>query len=131
MPPNAERRPVGGTGAQDAADVKDSVQADLDTARELAAAGIPVFVAYPDPEGKTQSGRTTGYSLPKKWQTTAANPAYVNAWRPGRALCAVMGCGLDVVDIDPRNGGDLAALNGIMPGVLGVAATPSVVSTTS
>jgi hypothetical protein len=102
-----------------------SVQRDLDIARALAAAGIPVFVAYPDPEGRTQSGRATGYSLPKEWETTTPNPAYVNAWKPGRALVAVMGCGLDLVDIDPRNGGDLAALGGIMPEVLGEAASPS------
>jgi hypothetical protein len=84
-----------------------------------------VFVAYPDPEGKTKSGRATGYSLPGGWENTAANPAYVNAWRPGRALCAVMGCGLDLVDVDPRNGGDLAALDGILPEVIGEAESPS------
>jgi len=36
-----------------------------------------------------------------------------------------MGHGLDGVDTDPRNGGDRAALNGIMPEVLATAATPS------
>jgi hypothetical protein len=97
----------------------------LDIARGLAKAGIPVFVAYPDPEGTTASGRATGYALRKGWQTTTPNPAYVNAWKPGLALCAVMGCGLDDVDVDPRNGGDLAALDGILPEVLGEAVSPS------
>jgi hypothetical protein len=125
MRPNAERRPRREGGAQDAATSASSVAEDLDIARALAAAGIPVFVAYPDPEGRTKSGRATGYSLPKEWETTTPNPAYVNAWKPGRALVAVMGCGLDLVDIDPRNGGDLATLGGIMPEVLGEAASPS------
>jgi hypothetical protein len=98
--------------------------AALDAARGLAAAGIPVFVAYPDPKGETPSGKATGYRLPKGWQNTTANPAYVNAWKPGLALCAVMGHGLDLVDVDPRNGGDAAALP-VMPVVYAEAATPS------
>ena len=106
-------------------DVTPQQQHDLDVARAMAAAGIPVFVAYPDPEGKTPSGRQSGFSLPGKWQTTSPNPRYVDAWRPGMALCAVMGCGLDLVDLDPRNGGSAASLNGLMPTVYGVAASPS------
>jgi hypothetical protein len=97
----------------------------LDVARALAAAGVPVLVAYPDPEGKTQSGRATGYALRGGWQATTPNPDYVGAWRPGLALVAVMGCGIDLVDIDPRNGGDLAALGGILPEVIGEAESPS------
>ncbi len=98
---------------------------DLDIARGMAAAGIPVLCAYPDPEGKTPSGRATGYILPTGWQHTTANPALIGAWKPGMALIAVMGQGLDLVDDDPRNGGDIAALNGMMPEILAVAATPS------
>jgi len=128
-PPDKERRPPGQEKAADhdahGGGTKDSVTEDLNIARGIAAAGIPVAVAYPDPEGQTASGRATGYALRGDWQHTTANPAYVDAWRPGLALIAVMGCGLDLVDGDPRNGGDLAALNGIMPEVLAVAATPS------
>jgi hypothetical protein len=105
--------------------VTDGERQALDVARALAAAGIPVFCAYADPDGRTDSGRATGYTLPKRWQTTTANPAYVNAWKPGMALCAVMGHGLDLVDADPRNGGDLAALGAILPEVLALAASPS------
>jgi hypothetical protein len=61
----------------------------------------------------------------KSWHTTTPNPAYVDAWQPGKRLCAVMGHGLDLVDLDTRNGGDVAALNGAMPTVYGVASTPS------
>jgi len=98
---------------------------DLEIARRLAAAGIPVLVAYPDPDGKTVSGRATGYALRTGWQATAPNPDYIGAWKPGLALVAVMGCGIDLIDIDPRNGGDATALNGIMPGVIGAARSPS------
>jgi replicative DNA helicase len=98
---------------------------DLQIARSLAAAGIPVLVAYPDPEGKTPSGRATGYALRTGWQATTPNPDYVSAWKPGLALVAVMGCGLDLVDIDPRNGGDAKALTGIVPDVIGMARSPS------
>src|SRR5215468_581339 len=98
---------------------------DLEIARSLAAAGIPVLVAYPDPEGKTPSGRATGYALRTGWQSTTPNPDYVGAWKPGLALVAVMGCGLDLVDIDPRNGGDAGALTGVVPDVIGMARSPS------
>ena len=106
-------------------DLSPAQERDLDVARAMARAGVPVFVAYADPEGKTPSGRQTGFSLPGKWQTTSPNPRYVDAWRPGMALCAVMGCGLDLVDLDPRNGGSVESLNGFMPTVYGVAASPS------
>jgi AAA domain len=91
----------------------------LDIARALAAAGIPVFVAYPDP------AKPGDYRPPKGWQNTTANPAYIDAWKPGLALCAVMGNGIDLVDIDPRNGGDPASLDGLLPAILGTAASPS------
>ena len=65
---------------------------DLDVARRLASAGVPVFLAYPD------AAKPTGYSLPLKWETTAANPAYLGAWKPGMAVCAVMGHVFDVLD---------------------------------
>src|SRR5690554_450803 len=94
-------------------------EAALDHARTLAAAGIPVFCAYPDPDSDI------GFRLPKNWHKTTPNPRYVDAWKPGLALCAVMGHGLDLVDLDPRNGGDAAQLNGTMPTVYAVAATPS------
>lgn len=100
-----------------------SVQRDLDIARVLAAAaGARFFCAYPDPEGKTDSGRATGYRLPPDWENTSG--AYIDAWKPGMALCMVTGHGLDAVDVDPRNGGDLASLNGVMPTVYAQAATP-------
>jgi hypothetical protein len=123
MPDTAERRPRREGGAQDAATSASRVAEDLGIARLLAAAGARFFCAYPDPEGKTESGRQTGFMLPRDWENTRG--AYIDAWKPGMALCMVTGHVLDAVDEDPRNGGDLASLNGVMPTVYAQAATPS------
>jgi hypothetical protein len=52
-PPDKERRPPGQEKAADhdahGGGTKDSVTEDLNIARGIAAAGIPVAVAYPDP----------------------------------------------------------------------------------
>jgi P4 family phage/plasmid primase-like protien len=91
----------------------------LAVARSLAAAGIPVFVAAPDPTNNA------GFALPNAWQQTTPDPTAVDHWRPGMALCALMGCGLDLIDVDTRNGGDIAALGNELPVVLASATTPS------
>jgi hypothetical protein len=91
----------------------------LEIARGLAQAGIPVFVAQPDPS------TSVGYKLPRNWQQTRPDPAVVNTWQPGMALAVVMGHGLDLLDVDPRSGGDASALNGSTPYSYGLAATPS------
>jgi P4 family phage/plasmid primase-like protien len=91
----------------------------LNIARALAAAGVPVFVAHPDPRAKI------GFRLPSDWQSTVPDPAVVDSWLPGSALCAVMGHGLDLLDIDPHKGGDLTALGAHTPTSYGTAVTPS------
>lgn len=101
----------------------------LDVARALASAGIPIFVAPPDPRLKI------GFRLPQSWQDTSPDPRAVDAWMPGFALCAVMGRGLDLLDVDPHKGGDLSALTGPagsdpsvgagLPTSYGTAVTPS------
>ena len=94
----------------------------LDAARHLAAAGVPIFVAKATPN-------KLGFRLPEGWEQSLADPRVVDTWKPGMALCAVTGCGVDAIDIDPRNGGNLAdlvdALGGELPTVYGRAATPS------
>jgi len=151
MPGEAERRPqaqgrrstkrsaateVDSTGADD-------VAAGLEIARELAQNGFPVFLAKPamvavqerkadgspgkvrmewDPSGGHQD---TGYWFPKAWQQTEPDPSVVDRWEPGMALGLVTGRGIDVLDIDPRNDGDIAALDGQLPTVYGEASTPS------
>lgn len=92
--------------------------ADLATARRLAELGIPVFIAQPDSSNKT------GYVPPAGWQDTIPDPSVVDRWQPGLALCAVMGHGFDLVDLDPRNGAawpeDVA-----VPRRYAIASTPS------
>lgn len=94
--------------------------ADLDIARRLAEAGIPLFVAPP-------ANTKLGFALPEAWQQTIADPEVVDRWRDGWALCAVGGHGIDFVDIDPRHGGDESyrGLNGTAPESYGWVATPS------
>ena len=88
------------------------VKKDLDIVRQLARWGVPIFLAWPDRDrfGLWRPGgghRNTGYWLPKKWQHTVPDPAVVDRWRPGAALCAVMGRLVDLLDTDPRHGGDV------------------------
>ncbi len=91
----------------------------LDAARALAAAGIPIFVAPADP------GSRIGFKLPMGWENTPADPAAVDAWTPGAALCLVTGHGLDLLDVDLHKGGDPAGLEGGAPTSYGAALTPS------
>ncbi|WP_296139676.1 phage/plasmid primase, P4 family [uncultured Tessaracoccus sp.] len=105
----------------------------LDVARQLVAAGIPLFLAEPalkdgswDPAGGTGG---CGYWLPKAWQQSRPDMAVLERWRPGMALCAVMGHGLDAVDVDPRHGGHTSVEQlqaaGVWPLELGRQSTPS------
>jgi DNA-binding transcriptional ArsR family regulator len=110
------------------------VKKDLDIARQLARWGVPLFLARPDldPSGRwrpTGGHRGTGYWFPDKWQLTKPDPAVVDRWRPGMALCAVMGCVVDLLDTDPRNGGDASRQElmdaGSWPRIWWQASTPS------
>ncbi len=107
---------------------------DLDTARELARAGIPIFLARPalDATGRwvpDGGHHGCGYWLPKRWQQTVADPAVLDRWRPGMAVATVTGHGLDAADVDPRHGGDVTrsglVVAGMWPRVYAEAATPS------
>ena len=104
----------------------------LDIARRLAQAGVPVFIARPittSTGGVDWGAGCAGYRLPPRWQDTPADPATVDAWRPGDAIAPVMGHRLDAVDIDPRSRGDESAGEltgaGFWPTVIGKATTPS------
>lgn len=91
-------------------------------ARRLIDQGVPVFVAPPGPG-------SVGFRLPSGWQGTKASARALDAWQPGWAVCAVGGHTLDVVDVDPRNGGDKAAealrSAGAWPREYAVVSTPS------
>ena len=124
--------------AELAADIRQA----LKVARSLIRAGVPVFAAEPatGPDGKWDpSGGTDGcgYWLPKAWEKTVpsehwldpSGPLRDRAWHPGYALGAVMGHRLDLLDVDPRNGGDSTRAGlveaGMWPTVYGLAETPS------
>lgn len=90
----------------------------LEIAHVLVDMGAPVFTAF-------RNSSTGDFLYPADWQNKQPSHAAVDAWRPGKALCMVTGVVFDVIDIDPRNGGDLAALDGIRPRTYGLAHTPS------
>lgn len=106
----------------------------LEIARELAGAGVPIFVAAPCP-GETcgrpghGAGRGPGFDLPVDWDRARPDPSVVDRWRPGYALAAVGGHVVDFVDTDPRNGGDVSAAelkaSGAWPTSYGQQYTPS------
>jgi hypothetical protein len=110
--------------AADALDV--AVRLALDIAADLARAGVPIFLARPAPPDNLQ-GRE--FLLPRKWECTEPDPSVVNLWRPGMALCAVMGVRCDGLDVDPRHRGDETEAGmraaGIWPRSYGQATTPS------
>mgnify|MGYP000721559677 CR=1 FL=1 len=98
----------------------------LEPAVRLIEAGVPVFVAKPVPTGYD---RRSEFFLPKGWQRTEPDVNILEAWRPGWAVCAVTGIKFDVLDVDPRNGGDdsltILKLVGAMPPFSGEVSTPS------
>jgi hypothetical protein len=109
---------------------------DIDVARELAAAGVPIFVAPPctlscgrrdHTPGEGHNG--TGFHFPMAWQLTRADPKALDEWEPGAAVAMVCGHLFDALDVDPRNGGELGWLGlkntGALPRTYGVASTPS------
>jgi hypothetical protein len=118
-----------------------TLAAALDIAARLIDAGVPVFAAKParDEDGKWDPAGGTGecgYWLPDEWQKTVPAHGWLDpsdphlgskAWRPDWALCAVMGHRLDLIDVDPRNGGDVSyyGLDGQGPTVYARASTPS------
>lgn len=97
---------------------------DLDVARHLVRLGVPLFLAGLDGNGDPL--------CPKAWQQTEPGDLTpVNDYRPGMALCAVMGHTFDVLDVDPRNGGTESArrlraeLGDDMPRIYARVSTPS------
>lgn len=128
-PPGQQSGPEENPEATQQAVSLDDKHTALAAARELAEHGVPLFLARPamingswDPHG---GHHNTGYTFPTGWQRTVCDPGVVDDWRPGMALCAVMGHGVDLLDIDTHKGGGVAALNGTMPTSYGRTATPS------
>lgn len=101
----------------------------LNEAKGLAAADVPIFVAPPCPPNCPIHPSGVGFHLPTGWQHSKADPAIVDLWRPGWALCALGGHAADWLDVDPRNGGTVSASGlkqaGMWPTSYGEQATPS------
>lgn len=106
----------------------------LTAARHLASIGVRLFVAEPN----WTPGHNVGFYLPNAWEKVArADPAVVDEWRPGMALCAVGDGPISFIDLDPPQGGVLTqeqelqalydglAFGNLLPNSYGVARTPS------
>jgi hypothetical protein len=102
------------------------VDSRLDLAREFISNGVPVFVAKPVPLNWT--GRTE-FFYPEDWPYLDADEKHLEGWKANWAVCAVTGIEFDVLDIDPRNGGNLIEqtlrANAMMPPPRGTVLTPS------
>ncbi len=105
-------------------------------AEKLLEAGIPVRRARPDLDPETGEWRPkggnlgNGYWLPKRWPDSRPSRKNIEEWQPGDALVAIMGYGLDLIDVDPRNGGDASLremkTEGLIPQeIFAIASTPS------
>lgn len=97
----------------------------LEVAHRLVDLGAPIFCA------QKNHGPGAEFILPSAWPEYRPNHRQVEMWRPGAALAMVTGVVFDVIDIDPRNGGQTGyalmreALGYELPIVYGSAATPS------
>lgn len=112
---------------------------DADTAlaeaRRLVRLGCAVFVARPARDRRTLGWDPSwghggsGYWLPEDWESTPVDPGTLDRYQYGDALGMVTGHAFDVLDVDPRNGGDddLRELErlGLVPTAYAKAATPS------
>lgn len=69
-------------------------------AHSLVEMGIPIFTCSLSENGDPRP--------PKGYQLIRPSHDRVDRWRPGLAMCAVTGIVFDVIDVDPRNGGQLS-----------------------
>ena len=77
---------------------------DLDRLR------VPLWVAGP---GGKEFSRLSGWQQANWWW----NCCRVGGWNPERCLCANTGGSIAVVDVDPRNGGDIEAVPQLLAGL--------------
>jgi hypothetical protein len=93
--------------------------ADWLVAEGMLRRGVPVMAAPPSSAGDSE------FNL-RGWRACEADASRIASWRPGWALIALTGIAFDVIDVDPRNGGDITIrkLAGVLPAVAGVVVTP-------
>ncbi|MCF6391041.1 bifunctional DNA primase/polymerase [Mycobacterium sp. MBM] len=80
---------------------------------DLDALAVPVWVEHPRTDGRDEFRR------PRGWQDAWAehNNIRLGGFEPGMCLCANTGGRLLVVDVDPRNGGDIEAVRQWLTGL--------------
>jgi hypothetical protein len=105
---------------------------DLEIARNMARAGIPIFVAYPcPPTCRTPGHGKQEYHLPLRWSqiTPEESLDQIARWKPGMALGAVGGHVADFLDVDTQHDGEVTEKEikerGGWPRVFAQALTPS------
>lgn len=95
----------------------------IEIARDMAMAGIPVFVCRPNPF------RPGKFYIESGWPNTVADPAALDRWQPGYGVAAVGGGAADFLDMDPRSGGlesrEILKNEGSWPLSFGQQSTPS------
>lgn len=100
----------------------------LALARHFIKHGVPVFIAARRSDAEIEAGKSE-FAFPKNWQNTVPDERNLRGWTPSHAVCAVTGVHFDVIDVDPRNGGDESMVNiiaaGLLPPVYGEIHTPS------
>jgi len=114
---------------------REEADAGLEIAATLIKLGAPVGLARParnrasldwDPTWGTGN---SGYWVRRGWETTPATLGALDRYDYGDALFMVTGHTFDVIDIDPRNGGNTSRAEllrlGVIPEVYARALTPS------
>lgn len=82
----------------------------IELANRLIAAGVPVVVCRPVPNWEPGS-RGADVMPPKGWAIITADDCDISGFRPGvDAIAMVGGHGIDVVDVDTKDGGSLENL---------------------
>jgi hypothetical protein len=82
----------------------------LAEARQLIDLGCPVFIAKPNPSYDPSDDKSKEFWYPTGWQETRPDHSLLAAWKLGDALCMVAGHGFDVVDVDTKNGANVAEI---------------------
>lgn len=114
---------------------REDANAGLEVAADIIRLGCPVGIARPALDRRTGEWDPnwghggSGYWVTEGWEDTPLDLRTLDRWRYGDGLFMVTGHTFDVIDVDPRNGGDddLAQLVelGIIPTVYARALTPS------
>lgn len=95
----------------------------IEIARDMARAGIPIFVCRPNPY------RPGKFFIEAGWPDVTPDPAVLDKWQPGWGVAAVGGGAADFLDMDPRSGGlesrEILKNEGLWPLSFGQQSTPS------